>query len=82
MFGDIAARSLIFGVNSIAIGPEGEETQVFVGDTVTAHLPGAADGVIQPCRLESLVHSKDCDAHADGTNNSKMIASVQKKLRR
>ncbi|CAM9814236.1 unnamed protein product, partial [Ectocarpus fasciculatus] len=80
MYGDIAACSSIFGIDSIMVGQGDKEDRVVVGDTVmVVDLPGQAEAtgaLALPCRLESLVWTKDCDI-AGGGSNDRIVARVQ-----
>ncbi|CAN0463286.1 unnamed protein product, partial [Ectocarpus sp. 12 AP-2014] len=81
MYGDIAASSSIFGIDSIMVGQGDKEDRVVVGDTVmVVDLPGQAEGAdALPCRLESLVWNKDCDI-AGGSSSDRIVARVQRCL--
>ncbi|CAN0059029.1 unnamed protein product [Ectocarpus sp. 4 AP-2014] len=81
MYGDIAASSSIFGIDSIMIGQGDKEDRVGVGDAVmVVDLPGQAERAdALPCRLESLVWNKDCDI-AGGGSNDRIVARVQRCL--
>ncbi|CAM9106115.1 unnamed protein product [Hapterophycus canaliculatus] len=70
MYGDIAAQSSIFGLDSIMVGNGDKETRVVVGDAVLAREEG---GEWSPCRLQSIVWYEDCDEQ----ENSRLVATVQ-----
>lgn len=69
MYGDIAARSSIFGLESIVVGCNNKRATVVVGDTVMVDFSASTDGEAEPCRLDSIVYCED---------RGRLVARVQR----
>ncbi|CAN0302857.1 unnamed protein product [Scytosiphon promiscuus] len=69
MYGDIAAQSSIFGVDSVMMGQGDEEARVVVGNTVLVREEGDEP---RPCRLQSIVWHADCEEE-----DSRLVGTVQ-----
>jgi len=70
MYGEIAAQSSLFGVESIKIGHGDREAEAVVGDAVMVQLPGQT--TTRPCRLEAIVF------HEESDGGGRLLARVQR----